>query len=124
MARIESAYFPGASFEAGKLNWPLASLTTVMVMVPPSFLALTNTPSIAPSSAEVTWPERATWLPDWASRLEDDTTATAAPSATVCSRLRLCMMGFSLEVSPPTIWRPHGLQSGDRNLMPQNSLFA
>src|SRR5262245_15466186 len=97
MARIEMAYLPGPSFEAGKLNWPVASLTTVIVMVPPSFLALTSTPSIAPSSAEVTLPERATWLPDWASRLEDDVTATAAPSATACSRLRLCMMGFSLE---------------------------
>src|SRR5215468_2328416 len=114
MARIESAYFPGASFEAGKLNWPLASLTTVMVMVLPSFLALTSTPSIAPSSAEVTWPERATWLPDWASRLEDDIAATVAPSATTCSRLRLCMMGF-LPLSPPTIWSPHGLHRGDRN---------
>src|SRR5882757_340883 len=93
MARIDSAYFPAASFEAGKLNWPLASLTTVMVMVPPSFLALTSTPSIAPSSAELTLPERATW----ARRLVDDVTATVAPSATACSRLRLCMMGFSLE---------------------------
>src|SRR5262249_6253256 len=97
MARIEMAYLPGASFEVGKLNWPLASLTTVMVMVPPSFLALTSTPSIAPSSADVTLPERAAWLPDWANRLVDDATATVAPSATARSRLRLCMMGFSLE---------------------------
>src|SRR5262245_21831534 len=111
MARIEMAYLPGPSFEAGKLNWPFASLTTVAVMVPPSFLALTSQPSIAPSSAEVTLPERATC----ARRLEDDITATVAPSATACSRLRLCMMGFSLEVSPPRIWRPHGLHSSDRN---------
>src|SRR5262249_49782945 len=93
MARIEMAYLPGPSFEAGKLNWPVASLTTVMGMGPPSFLALTQTPSLAPSSAEVPLPERATW----ASRLEDDVTATVAPSATACSRLRLFMLGFSLE---------------------------
>src|SRR5215813_12007500 len=110
MARIVMAYLPEPSFEAGKLNWPLASLTTVMVMVPPSFLALTSTPSIAPSSAEVTLPERATC----ANRVEDDITATVAPSATACSRLRLCMMGF-LPLSPPTIWSPHGLHRGDRN---------
>jgi hypothetical protein len=37
----------------------LSSLTTVVVMVPPSRLALTSTPSIAPSSAEATWPASA-----------------------------------------------------------------
>src|SRR5215470_15659296 len=41
---------------AGKLNSPLALLTTVVVMVEPSFLALTRTPSISPSSAEDTLP--------------------------------------------------------------------
>src|SRR5262245_20174801 len=34
-----------------------------MVMVEPSFLALTTTPSIAPSSAEVTTPVSAVWAP-------------------------------------------------------------
>src|SRR6266853_4033454 len=41
---------------AGKLNAPLALLTTVVVTVEPSFLALTRTPSIRPSSVEETLP--------------------------------------------------------------------
>jgi hypothetical protein len=41
---------------AGKRNSPLALLTTVVVMVEPSFLALMRTPSITPSSAEETLP--------------------------------------------------------------------
>src|SRR6516162_5796961 len=41
---------------AGKLNSPLALLTTVVVTVEPSFLALTRTPSIRPSSFEETLP--------------------------------------------------------------------
>ena len=49
-------YLPGSSLPAGKLNWPLSFDTTVVVMVEPSFLALTSTPSIMPSSAEETWP--------------------------------------------------------------------
>ena len=52
MARMRSAYWPGSSLLAGKLKRPSLSLTTVMVMVEPAFLALTSTPSIAPSSAE------------------------------------------------------------------------
>src|SRR3954463_8126279 len=56
MARMRSAYWPGSSRSAGKLKRPSLSLTTVVVMVEPSFLALTSTPSIAPSSAEVTMP--------------------------------------------------------------------
>src|SRR6266446_3576193 len=43
---------------AGKRNSPLALLTTVVVTVEPSFLALTRTPSISPSSAEDTLPLR------------------------------------------------------------------
>jgi hypothetical protein len=35
-------------------------VTTLMLIVEPSFLALTTTPSIAPSSAELTWPVSAT----------------------------------------------------------------
>src|SRR5262245_46633648 len=49
-------YLPGSSRPAGKLNWPLSFDTTVVVMVEPSFLALTSTPSIMSSSAEETWP--------------------------------------------------------------------
>src|SRR5260370_16906145 len=43
---------------AGKRNSPLVLLTTVVVTVEPSFLALTRTPSISPSSAEDTLPLR------------------------------------------------------------------
>jgi len=46
-----------AGFQAGKLYSPFWSVTTVVVMVEPSFLALTSTPSIGPSSAELTCPE-------------------------------------------------------------------
>ena len=60
MARMRSAYWPGSILLAGKLKRPSLSLTTVMVMVEPAFLALTSTPSIAPSSAELTCPLSAT----------------------------------------------------------------
>src|SRR4051794_38403845 len=55
-ARMVIPYLPGSTFATGKLNWPLSSVTTVVVRVEPSFLALTRTPSIAPSSDEETWP--------------------------------------------------------------------
>src|SRR5437588_2486300 len=59
MARVEIVYWPGESLDAGRLNLPSASLTTLMVMVPPAFLALTITPSILPSCCELTVPVRA-----------------------------------------------------------------
>src|SRR5439155_1638750 len=43
----------------GKLKRPRSSLTTLTVTVEPAFFALTTTPSIAPSSAELTRPVRA-----------------------------------------------------------------
>ena len=52
-----SSYFPGARRPGGKAKRPLSSLTTVTVIVPPAFFALTSTPSIAPSSLEPTFPE-------------------------------------------------------------------
>src|SRR5262249_33842649 len=52
-----SAYSPGPSLVAGKLNSPFSLLTTLTVTMP--FLALITTPSIAPSAAEVTVPVRA-----------------------------------------------------------------
>src|SRR5437016_4645231 len=51
-----TAYLPGSSLSFGKLYWPWALLTTETVMVEPVRLALTITPSIAPSSAEATLP--------------------------------------------------------------------
>src|SRR6185295_5234774 len=49
-------YLPGDSRSAGKLYWPLSFVTTVMAMVEPSFLAVTSTPSMLPSSVEDTVP--------------------------------------------------------------------
>src|ERR1700758_3819114 len=87
---MRSAYWPGSSLAAGKLKWPLSSLMTDTVMVEPAFLALTTTPSIAPSSAELTCPDRGaadcakTWvLPT------DSASASAAELAS--SKDRICM---------------------------------
>src|SRR5438034_1789679 len=59
VARIFSEYEPDPSFDEGKLKRPRSSLTTLTVTVEPAFFALTTTPSIAPSSAELTRPVRA-----------------------------------------------------------------
>src|SRR5947209_6262791 len=52
-------YCPGSSRPAGKLNRPLSSVGTLTVTVEPTFLALTTTPSMAPSLSEVTRPDSA-----------------------------------------------------------------
>src|SRR6266581_1055626 len=57
---MRSEYYPESSFAEGKLKRPSSSLTTLIVTLEPAFFALTTTPSIAPSSAEVTRPVRAT----------------------------------------------------------------
>jgi len=44
----------------------LVVATTVVVIVEPSFLVLTSTPSIAPSSAEDTWLVSAAGVCAWA----------------------------------------------------------
>src|SRR5262245_4697422 len=56
MARFAIVYLPGSRRGAVKLSRPCGSGTTVGVMVEPSRLALTSTPSIAPSSLEDTIP--------------------------------------------------------------------
>src|SRR2546430_16155961 len=68
---------------AGKLNWPLSFDTTVVVMVEPSRLALTSTPSIAPSSVEETLPLNACAC---------DATTPAAMNMLVASRSVLNLM--------------------------------
>jgi hypothetical protein len=55
-ARILIAWRPGPTLVAGKPKRPRWSLTTVTVTVEPSCLALTSTPSIGPSSIELTCP--------------------------------------------------------------------
>src|SRR5438445_8585029 len=49
-------YLPAYSRSAGMVQRPLALVITLVVMLESAFLALTTTPSIAPSSADVTWP--------------------------------------------------------------------
>ena len=55
-ARTLIRYLPGCSLSRGKVYWPWALLTTQVAMVEPSLLAPTSTPSIAPSTCEVTFP--------------------------------------------------------------------
>src|SRR3954464_3913842 len=57
MARVVSLYLPGPTLLAGKAYSPLSLVTTVMSMVEPALLAVTSTPSMAPSSAELTLPD-------------------------------------------------------------------
>src|SRR5438874_13761263 len=52
-------YFPGCRCVRGKLYFPCTSLTTDTVKLAPSRRALTTTPSIGPSSCELTTPPRA-----------------------------------------------------------------
>src|SRR3954468_12900352 len=49
-------YLPGESRSVGKLKLPFSSLTTETVMLEPSFLALTTTPSMLPSWVDETTP--------------------------------------------------------------------
>src|SRR6476660_8407621 len=83
-------YFPGVSRSAGKLNWPLSLLTTVVVTLEPSFRALTRTPSIAPSSAEETWPLSAAGV--WAGAETSVSHASTPKRAVPVSRVRDCMI--------------------------------
>src|SRR5438128_9625117 len=55
-----SPYWPGSSRDAGKLKRPLSSVGMLTVTVEPTFLALTTTPSMAPSLSDVTRPASAT----------------------------------------------------------------
>src|SRR5438874_5820621 len=49
-------YLPASSRSAGMVKRPCALVITLVVMLESALLALTTTPSIAPSSADVTWP--------------------------------------------------------------------
>src|SRR4029077_13738529 len=63
---MESAYRPGASLPAAKPKRPSRSLTTVKVIDEPAARALTSTPSMAPSAAEVIRPVKT--VPDSCAR--------------------------------------------------------
>src|SRR5580765_1217671 len=58
-ARIETSYRPGSSRFRGKLYAPSLLLTTVTILLDPSRCAETSTPSIRPSSEDVTVPVKA-----------------------------------------------------------------
>ena len=58
-ARLEAGRYALKARAAGKASRPRSSVITLTLMVEPSFFALTTTPSIAPSSAELTWPVNA-----------------------------------------------------------------
>src|SRR5205085_6570510 len=106
MARVEIVYWPGESLEAGKLNLPSASLTTLMVMVPPAFLALTITPSILPSCCELTVPVRAAGACACAAG-PGSGKVLAKPSALASNKARI-RMSRSLEV----VWLKDMLAAG------------
>src|SRR6478609_6715243 len=91
---MASEYRPGASLDAGKPNLPALSLTTETVAVEPSRLALTTTPSIGPSAAELTCPVNAIGICACA---ETSVKPTAiAPAAKASKRLRECMSVSSI----------------------------
>src|SRR6266849_7177847 len=87
LARMRSEWRPGSSFACGKLKRPWASLTTLIVTVEPAFFALMTTPSMMPSSTEVTRPVNAT--AGWA----------RARLAVTTSKKRFVGMGISLAAS-------------------------
>src|SRR5262249_25684079 len=83
--------------------------TTLTVTVEPAFLALTTTPSMAPSSAEVTWPLRAAWP---CARTKDGAAAkrtmvkAAMPARTACTRIgssRSSRLAITMP-EPPAVW--------------------
>src|SRR5437764_14636720 len=73
-------YFPGSRCVRGKLYFPCASLTTDTVKLAPSRRALTTTPSIAPSSCDLTTPLNAAGSEDCALRMPGRELLTAIAS--------------------------------------------
>src|SRR3954470_867090 len=92
MARMRMEYSPGSIFAAGKLNLPSAPLATEIATVEPAFLAVTMTPSMAPSSAEVTCPLSAAAACAKArdESAPDCSKLTAKAAAVTSSVLRIC----------------------------------
>src|SRR5258706_1685563 len=97
VARILSEYEPDPSFDEGKAKRPRSSLTTLTVTVEPAFFALTTTPPIAPSSAELTSPSSAAEL--WAEAGAGWPAAKAKAIAAAFDR-RFGLRGLLLECHP------------------------
>src|SRR5438132_1431551 len=99
---------------AGKLYWPFSLVTTVVAIVAPSFLAVTSTPSMLPSSAEETWP-----VSVWASAA-----AVISAKLAVASRRDFSRMVFSLEGWPlcavDSGMMPHFRMVSPRRTTPRN----
>src|SRR5258708_26899176 len=93
-------YWPGSSRDAGKLNWPLSSVGTLTVTVEPTFLALTTTPSMAPSLSDVTRPDSAA-LCATAGADNSKQDANRPKAATIALR----RMTISLDASLFLLWR-------------------
>src|SRR6267378_4204294 len=105
VARIFSEYEPDPSFDEGKLKRPRSSLTTLTVTVEPAFFALTTTPSIAPSSAELTRPVSAVEV--WAAAGAGPRTARNATStspALTTSKRRLVMDDSLVDPLRPAVY--------------------
>src|SRR5258707_14293378 len=123
---MRNEYWPGSSLAAGKLKLPCASLTTVIVTVEPAFLALTSTPSIGPSSPEVTCPVRAAGVCARAGSRPAPASAKARPTdisilfmRIVPSRMRCCA-GATHRLFVARAFHPLSL----RNSIRPASLFA
>src|SRR5947208_2038944 len=112
-----SPYWPGSSRVAGKLNRPLSSVGTLTVTVEPTFLALTTTPSMAPSLSDVTRPVSAALCAK--ADADNNRQDTNRPEATTIALRR---MTISLDASLLLVERKHRLwraprQSGGPGLM-------
>src|SRR5207237_4125765 len=114
-ARMATEYLPGASLSRGKLYWPSALLTTVMVIVEPARFALTSTPSITPSSCEVTLPASADGDGVWAiaGPASSSSPANTAPVRTDERIPRISL----LILNPPAA--PADLPEGPRSRTPE-----
>src|SRR5436853_4994226 len=88
-------YLPGSRRAAGNAKRPCASVMTLIAMVEPSFLAVTTTPSMLPSSAEETCPVRAE-APCASAGLKPATSTTVAIAVADASNALLNVMGASV----------------------------
>src|SRR5207247_9736236 len=94
--RIRREYCPGSRRAAGQLYCPCSLLITVTVTFEPVRLTLTNTPSMAPSSCELTRPVSAGAEELWASVLPNEIPQIANVTIMGTQNRSLIMMVFRL----------------------------